>query len=176
MRAKAAPPAAAPPRLLAARLARAASARRLVLATAESCTGGMAAAALVGVVGVSNCFAGGVVAYSNAGKRALLGVGARALQADGAVSEPVARAMCLGAARALRASAALAITGVAGPGASAAGKPAGLVCFGFYVRGKKPKTETRRFAGGRRAVRAAATAHALAALAALIESGKGGGA
>ncbi|HLS19086.1 MAG TPA: CinA family protein [Paracoccaceae bacterium] len=101
----------------------------LMVATAESCTGGMVAAALTDVPGSSDVVDCGFVTYSNAAKTAMLGVPATMLDAHGAVSEPVARAMAEGALTRSRADFAVAITGIAGPGGGSAEKPEGLVHF-----------------------------------------------
>lgn len=98
------------------------------IVTAESCTGGLVAAALTDVPGSSDVFDRGFVSYSYPAKTAMLGVPEAMLAAHGAVSEPVARAMAEGARRASGAELALAVTGVAGPGASEA-KPEGMVWF-----------------------------------------------
>ncbi|MCY1058024.1 CinA family nicotinamide mononucleotide deamidase-related protein [Nannocystis sp. SCPEA4] len=101
----------------------------LTLATAESCTGGQVAARLTAIAGSSQVFQGGVVAYANGVKTAVLGVAEDTLQTHGAVSEPVARAMAEGARRALSADVAVAITGIAGPGGGTPEKPVGTVDF-----------------------------------------------
>jgi nicotinamide-nucleotide amidase len=97
------------------------------LAVAESCTGGGLGAALAAVPGASDVFLGGVIAYANAVKQALLGVPAALLESHGAVSDPVACAMAEGARRATGATWAIAVTGIAGPGGGCAEKPVGLV-------------------------------------------------
>lgn len=154
--------------MIAERLARAvlaaARARGVMVATAESCTGGLVAAALTDIAGSSDVFDRGFVTYSYPAKTAMLGVPEEMLAAHGAVSEPVARAMAEGALRASRAGAAVAITGVAGPGASEA-KPEGLVWFATAgPRGLR--TERRDFGPlGRAAVRQAAAEAALELLA-----------
>jgi nicotinamide-nucleotide amidase len=102
---------------------------KTTLALAESCTGGAIAARLVDVAGVSAVFRGGVVAYSNHSKQALLGVEAALLDAHGAVSEPVAAAMAAGARERFAADLAIATTGIAGPDGGSAQKPVGTVCF-----------------------------------------------
>jgi len=142
----------------------AARARGLTIATAESCTGGMVAAALTDIAGASDVVERGFVTYSNAAKREMLGVQAATLDAHGAVSEAVAREMALGALAHSPAGLAVAITGIAGPGGSGF-KPEGRVCFAVALRGGEPRVETVDFGPlGRAAVRAAATRHALALL------------
>lgn len=132
-----------------------------LIATAESCTGGMVAAALTDVAGSSAVFDRGFVTYSNAAKQAMLGVRAETLAAHGAVSEAVAAEMALGALAHSDATLAVATTGIAGPGGSEF-KPEGRVCFGLARRGQAVITETVEFgAPGRAAVRRAACDHAL---------------
>mgnify|MGYP002620447361 CR=1 FL=1 len=131
-----------------------------MIAVAESCTGGMLAAALTDLPGSSEIFAGGYVTYSNAMKTAALGVPEALLAAHGAVSEPVAQAMARGALAASGADLALAITGIAGPGGSEF-KPEGRVCFAL-ARADTVQSETVEFgAPGRDRVRRAARDHAL---------------
>ena len=131
------------------------------LATAESCTGGLVAAALTDVAGSSDVFDRGFVTYSNAAKTELLGVRPETLAAHGAVSEAVAAEMALGALERSAARIAVSVTGIAGPGGSDF-KPEGRVCFGLAHDGQV-RTETRDFGAlGRAGVRAAATTHALA--------------
>lgn len=105
-------------------------ARRLTVATVESCTGGLVAGALTTIPGSSDVVNGGLVTYSNAAKTALAGVDAGLIETHGAVSEPVARAMAEGGLERLAADIAVAITGVAGPGGGTEAKPVGLVHFG----------------------------------------------
>ena len=139
-----------------------------MIATAESCTGGMVAAAITDVPGSSHVFDRGFVTYSNAAKQAMLGVGAATLATHGAVSEPVAREMAEGALARSAATLAVAITGIAGPGGSEF-KPEGRVCFALAVQGRATMTETVEFgAPGRAEVRARATAHALGLLLAAL--------
>ena len=131
-----------------------------MLATAESCTGGMVAAALTALPGSSDVFAGGFVTYSNAMKTGALDVPAALIADHGAVSEPVARAMAEGARRRAGATLAVSITGIAGPGGSEF-KPEGRVCFGLATAGGCT-TETVDFGAlGRDRVRRAARDHAL---------------
>jgi len=133
------------------------------MATAESCTGGLAAAACTALAGSSEWFERGWVTYSNAAKAQDLGVDATLIDAHGAVSEPVARAMAEGAARRAGVAAALSITGIAGPSGGSAAKPVGTVWFGWSVAGRV-EAECRHFPGDRAAVRAAAYQHALTGL------------
>src|SRR5690625_1622418 len=114
---------------LAAEVLESCRASGLMVATAESCTGGMVAAVLTDVPGSSDVVDCGFVTYSNAAKTAMLGVPAAMLETHGAVSEPVARAMAEGALSRSRADLAIAITGIAGPGGGSAEKPEGLVHF-----------------------------------------------
>ena len=104
--------------------------RGLVLVTAESCTGGLVAAALTAIAGSSAVLERGFVTYSNASKADLLAVPADLIEACGAVSEPVARAMARGALAGSGADLSVSVTGVAGPGGGTAEKPVGLVHFG----------------------------------------------
>jgi nicotinamide-nucleotide amidase len=134
-----------------------------MLATAESCTGGLIAGACTDLAGSSLWFERGFVTYSNDAKTELLGVDAALIAAHGAVSEEVARAMALGAVSHSRAQASVAVTGVAGPGGGSPGKPVGTVWFGWCVAGQV-RVERRRFDGDRAAVRAATVRHALRVL------------
>ena len=115
-------------------LADALLARRWTLAAAESCTGGLIAAACTALPGSSHWFERGFVTYSNEAKAELLGVPWPLLQAHGAVSEPVARAMSEAALARSRADLALAVTGIAGPGGAVPGKPVGTVWLAWSVR------------------------------------------
>ena len=138
------------------------------VATAESCTGGMIAAALTDVAGSSDVFERGFVTYSNGAKVEMLGVLPETLEAHGAVSEAVAREMAEGALAHSAADLAVSITGIAGPGGSEH-KPEGRVCFGLARRGRATRVETVEFgARGRAEVRKAATEHALGLLARAI--------
>lgn len=133
----------------------------LTLACAESCTGGMVAAALTAHAGSSKVLERGFVTYSNAAKEELLGVPAATLARHGAVSGETARAMAEGALARSRADVALAVTGVAGPGGGAPGKPVGRVHIAACRRGAAPLHERLDLAGGRGEVRAASAAAAL---------------
>jgi nicotinamide-nucleotide amidase len=134
------------------------------LATAESCTGGMVAAALTDIPGSSDVVERGFVTYSNAAKSELLGVAPALIAAHGAVSAEVARAMAEGALARAPVDLAVAITGIAGPGGGSAEKPVGLVWFGIARKGAAARTENYVFAGDRAAIRRLATRHALALL------------
>lgn len=144
----------------AARLLDACRQRGVRLATAESCTGGLIAAALTAVAGSSDVFERGFVTYSNEAKVELVGVPAATIAAMGAVSGEVARAMADGALARSRATIAVSVTGVAGPGGGSAGKPVGLVWFGLARRGTETHTDRQAFSGDRAAIRAACVAHA----------------
>ena len=137
----------------------------LMIATAESCTGGLVAAALTDVAGSSDVFERGFVTYSNAAKIAMLGVSAETLADHGAVSEAVAREMADGALAHSNAALAVSVTGIAGPGGSEF-KPEGRVCFGLARIGLPTRVETLDFGAlGRAKVRVAARDRALALLA-----------
>lgn len=143
----------------------AARARGTTIATAESCTGGLVAAALTDIAGSSDVFDRGFVTYSNAAKIAMLGVSAETLASFGAVSEAVAVEMAAGALHHAGVGLAVSVTGIAGPGGSEF-KPEGRVCFGLAQRGVATRAETVDFGAlGRSQVRAAATKHALELLA-----------
>ncbi len=144
-------------------LAQALTARGWMMATAESCTGGLIAGACTDRAGSSDWFERGFVTYSNAAKTELLGVPADLIATHGAVSEPVARAMAAGARDHAPVQLAVAVTGVAGPGGGSAAKPVGTVWFGWATP-QGVDTECVRFDGDRAAVRQATVAHALAGL------------
>lgn len=138
------------------------------IATAESCTGGMVAAALTAVAGSSDVVECGFVTYSNAAKTTLLGVPSALIDAHGAVSEEVASAMAAGAIERGVAQLGVSITGIAGPGGSAF-KPEGRVCFGLAAPDRAIVVQTVEFgARGREQVRQAARDHALALLLAAL--------
>jgi nicotinamide-nucleotide amidase len=137
--------------------------RGWTVASAESCTGGLIAAACTELSGSSDWFERGFVTYSNAAKTDSLGVPAALIAEHGAVSEPVARAMAVGAVAHSAAHCALSVTGVAGPTGGSADKPVGTVWFGWSTPAGVA-TEHRRFDGDRAAVRAQAVRHALAGL------------
>jgi len=161
-----------------------------MLATAESCTGGLIAAACTELAGSSHWFERGFVSYSNAAKTQMLGVDAALIAAHGAVSEPVARAMAQGAVQHASVAVSLAVTGVAGPGGGSADKPVGTVWFAWAVpdaaaTGARTDalapqpvqglhlhphlhSEVQHFAGDRAAVRQATVRHSLRRLLALL--------
>ena len=144
-----------------------------LLATAESCTGGMIAAACTDLADSSSWFERGFVTYSNAAKTEALGVDAGLIVTEGAVSEAVVRAMALGAVKHSQAQVAVAVTGVAGPTGGSAAKPVGTVWFGFALASPPGRlvSEVRRFHGDRAAVRQATVQHALQRLAELMTPG-----
>jgi nicotinamide-nucleotide amidase len=154
---------------LCAAVASALQAKGWMMATAESCTGGMIAAACTDLSGSSNWFERGFVTYSNQAKCQMLGVDAGLIDRDGAVSEAVAHAMVLGALRHAPVRAAVAVTGVAGPTGGSPAKPVGTVWFGWNVDGVI-HTGMQRFDGDRAAVRAATVMHALARLLDLLQA------
>jgi len=140
-------------------------ARGLKAATAESCTGGLVAAALTDIAGSSDVFDRGFVTYSNEAKVAMLGVPAAILRDHGAVSRETAQAMAQGALRASQADLAVAVTGVAGPGGGTADKPVGLVHFAAASRnGALVHKEMRYGDIGRAEVRRKSVEEALAML------------
>lgn len=149
----------------------AARAKGLRIATAESCTGGMVAAALTDIPGSSDVFERGFITYSNLAKQEMLGVTEASLTAHGAVSEQVAHEMAEGTLAHSQADLAVSITGIAGPGGSEF-KPEGRVCFGLALRGHPTRVETVEFGAlGRANVRLAARNHALGLLAAVLTQG-----
>ena len=138
-----------------------------MLATAESCTGGLIAAACTDLAGSSQWFERGFVTYSNAAKTELLGVDSALIEQHGAVSEPVARAMAEGAIRHSAARVAAAVTGIAGPTGGVVGKPVGTVWFAWCLDGAT-FSERCHFEGGRAAVRVASLHHTLKRLAHML--------
>jgi nicotinamide-nucleotide amidase len=149
---------------------RALLARELVLATAESCTGGGVAAAVTAIAGSSTWFERGFVTYSNVAKTEMLGVSRQTLVSHGAVSEATAVEMASGALNHSHATVALAITGIAGPGGGSPGKPVGTVCFAWCVAGQAPASATLHVAGDREAVRRQSVVEALSGLLRLLSA------
>src|SRR3712207_4345539 len=136
-----------------------------MVATAESCTGGLVAALLTEIPGSSAVVERGFVTYSNEAKTETIGVPPELIASHGAVSEPVARAMAEGALARSRADVAVAITGIAGPGGATATKPVGLVYLGLAVTGRATRHLERRYGDlGREMVRRRAVEDALALL------------
>jgi nicotinamide-nucleotide amidase len=141
------------------------------LATAESCTGGMIAAACTDLAGSSLWFERGFVSYSNEAKHEMLGVPTELIAQHGAVSENVAQAMAIGALNHSKSQVALAVTGIAGPGGGSKHKPVGTVCFAWALPSDSGptlggesawvKVSTCHFEGDRAAVRQATQEHAL---------------
>jgi len=139
--------------------------RKIMLVTAESCTGGLVAATLTEIPRSSDVVERGFVTYSTEAKEELLGVPRDMLEIHGAVSEPVARAMAEGALkRTSKAGLSVSITGIAGPGGATPTKPVGLVFIAVAQRGRNSMCERHIFPGDRRAVRVASVEHALALL------------
>ena len=137
----------------------------LQVATAESCTGGLVAGALTEIAGSSDVVDRGFVTYSDAAKRAMLGVPAATLKRYGAVSAQTAKAMAAGALKHSRADLAVAITGIAGPGGGSKEKPVGLVYFAAASRSGRRLARKRLYGTiGRRRVRSASVAEALSLL------------
>jgi len=143
--------------------------KKLMIATAESCTGGMIAGALTDIAGSSDVVERGFVTYSNRAKTEVLGVPAALIAWHGAVSAEVARAMATGALAHAPVELAVAVTGIAGPGGGSAEKPVGLVHLALARRGEKVHSEQQVFPGDRSAIRRATVERALALLFAAAE-------
>ena len=144
--------------------------RKLMLATAESCTGGWIAEAVTMVPGSSDWFERGFVTYTYVSKREMLGVKDVTLDRHGAVSEEVVREMAAGALARSHARVAVAVSGVAGPAGGTPDKPVGFVCFAWGMKDGKPRSESQRFSGGREAVRRQSVKHALKGVLVLLKS------
>jgi nicotinamide-nucleotide amidase len=149
---------------LAARLVMMCRARGVTVATAESCTGGMIAAAITAIPGSSAVLDRGFVTYSNAAKTEMLGVPEGLIAAVGAVSEAVAARMAEGAKKRAGVEIAVSVTGIAGPDGGSEEKPVGTVWFGLANRKGEVRAHRKMFNGDRAAIRAAATSHALTLL------------
>lgn len=147
-------------------------ARGWTVCAAESCTGGLITAWLTEVAGSSDYVLGGVVAYANSAKQALLGVSAQTLETHGAVSEPTAAEMALGVRRALGADVAVSVTGIAGPGGASPDKPVGLTYIGLAGPGGVLKVERHVWPGDRAAVRSASATRALEMIVELASEGQ----
>lgn len=153
---------------LAAYVGEALKAQGLMLATAESCTGGWIAQALTAVPGSSNWFERGFVTYTYISKREMLNVSQDTLGTHGAVSEPTVCEMVVGALANSHAQIAVAVSGTAGPTGGTPDKPVGTVCFAWSVKNGEPKSATKRFNGDREAVRRQAVQFALKGLLELL--------
>jgi nicotinamide-nucleotide amidase len=144
--------------------------KRLKLATAESCTGGLVAATLTDIPGSSDVIDRGFVTYSNAAKQTMLGIAPAMLERYGAVSKEIAEAMAVGALAHAPVDLAVSITGIAGPGGATPGKPVGLVHFAVASRNGKLVHQARTFGDiGRTQVREASVAEAFTMLRELAE-------
>jgi nicotinamide-nucleotide amidase len=143
--------------------------KKLMIATAESCTGGMIAGALTDIAGSSDVVERGFVTYSNRAKTEMLGVPAALIGRHGAVSAEVARAMASGALEHAPVELAVAVTGIAGPGGGSADKPVGLVHLATARRGEELQSEHHVFPGDRDAIRRATVERALELLIAAAE-------
>jgi nicotinamide-nucleotide amidase len=143
--------------------------RKLRIVTAESCTGGLIAAALTAIAGSSDVVDRAFVTYSNEAKREMIGVPWEAILGHGAVSEPVARAMAAGALARGNAQVAVSVTGVAGPGGGTPDKPVGLVHFAAQRTGRDAIVERHVFPGDRDQIRRLTVLTALAMVAALAD-------
>ena len=144
----------------------------LMLATAESCTGGWIAQVVTGVAGSSAWFDRGFVTYSNQAKEEMLGVDGTTLAAHGAVSAPVVTAMATGALARSQARVAVAISGIAGPGGGSAEKPVGTVFIAWALAGQPPRVRRLQLAGDREAVRHQTVRIALEELLELLGGGR----
>ncbi|KAF1006822.1 MAG: Nicotinamide-nucleotide amidohydrolase PncC [Luteibacter sp.] len=149
---------------LAEEVARAALEHRVMVATAESCTGGWIAKSLTDLAGSSAWFEAGVVTYSYSAKESLLGVNPRTLERTGAVSEETVLEMVSGAVARYGAGVAVAVTGIAGPSGGTTDKPVGTVWIGWKRRGGYAHATLHHFAGDREAVRRQTVAAALAGM------------
>jgi len=143
--------------------------RGMMLASAESCTGGWVGAAITAVAGSSHWFDRGFITYTNESKQEMLGVSAKTLAEYGAVSEPTVREMVAGALKHSHAQVALAISGIAGPGGATQDKPVGTVCIAWALRSGAERSQTAHFQGDRAAVRRQAVAAALRGVLEMIE-------
>lgn len=127
--------------------------RGAMLALAESCTGGLAAAAITDIAGSSAWFDRGFVTYSNASKQEMLAVSAKTLAQHGAVSEQTAIEMAAGALKQSHAKIAGSVTGIAGPGGGTTNKPVGTVCFAWSTENGHSNSSTEHFSGNRQEIR-----------------------
>jgi nicotinamide-nucleotide amidase len=156
---------------LALELGKRLTAARLMLTTAESCTGGWLSKVVTDIAGASAWLDRGFVTYSNAAKQEMLGVSAGTIAEHGAVSEEVASEMAQGALAHSLAGVAVAVTGIAGPNGGSEDKPVGTVCFAWVVEGRSPITQRVQFAGNREEVRHQSVGLALDRLLELLGDG-----
>lgn len=145
--------------------------RGLMIATAESCTGGWIAQAITAVPGSSEWFERGYVTYTYISKREMLGVRSETLGTHGAVSEETVREMALGAVERSHAQVSVAVSGTAGPSGGSPGKPVGTVCFAWAIE-NAVESETRHFGGDREAVRRQSVVYALMGVLKLLSQDK----
>ena len=155
--------------LLAERVGKALKAKGLMMATAESCTGGWIAQAVTAVPGSSAWFERGFVTYTNIAKQEMLGVKHETLDAHGAVSQETVREMTSGALQRSHAQIAVSVSGVAGPSGGTPQKPVGMVCFGWGAKGGAVQTASLHLPGDREAVRRQAVTFALEQVLAVVE-------
>jgi nicotinamide-nucleotide amidase len=156
---------------LALELGRSLQAAQLMLATAESCTGGWVSKVVTDIPGSSGWFDRGFVTYSNGAKQNMLGVSGATLAAHGAVSEEVVAEMARGALEHSLAEIAVAVSGIAGPDGGTEERPVGTVCFAWALEGREPVTQRVQFAGNREEVRHQSVRLALERLLELLEGG-----
>jgi len=149
---------------LSAAIGAACLARKLTIATAESCTGGWAAQVITHTPGSSAWFERGFITYTNAAKADMLGVPMNTVEAFGAVSLETAMAMAAGALQHSNALISLSITGIAGPTGGSPDKPVGTVCFAWSGKNSTPSCERRLFNGDRESIRRQSVLHALSGL------------
>ena len=133
----------------------------LTLGTAESCTGGAIGAVLTSLAGSSSWFNGGVISYSNNAKIKLLGVPADSIKTHGAVSQEVVESMAIGGCEAMEASVCVAVSGIAGPGGGAIGKPVGTVWIAWCQKGGRFSSQRYHFSGTRQQIQSEAVSMAL---------------
>lgn len=157
---------------LAERVGRVLKAKQLMLATAESCTGGWIAEAVTMVPGSSDWFERGFVTYTYISKREMLGVQAATLEQHGAVSEHTVTEMAQGALAASHAQIAVAVSGTAGPGGGTPDKPVGTVCIAWRAKDGAAFCETRHFPGDREMVRRQSVMRALQGILDLLQGGE----
>ena len=155
---------------LAERVGKALKAKGMMMATAESCTGGWIAQVVTAVPGSSAWFERGFVVYTYISKREMLGVKAETLENFGAVSEQTAREMTAGALERSHAQVAVSVSGTAGPSGGTAQKPVGTVCFGWGAKGGAVQTVVKQWAGDRETVRRQAVVFALEQVLVLAEA------